>query len=61
VIHIFAGLKVCIHAITPTHESEEFASRASLRIAPASVRTGLDMIRGWMASAWSSAPAIWND
>ncbi len=60
-IHIFAGLKVCIHAITPTHESEEFASSASLRIAPASVSTGLGTIRGRMASAWSSTSAIWRD
>ncbi len=39
-IHIFAGEKVCIHAIRPTQLSSPFASRHSRRIAAASVSTG---------------------
>ncbi len=40
-IHILAGLKVCIQAMTPTHESSALASIMTRRIAAASVSTGL--------------------
>src|SRR3954447_10501288 len=40
-IHIFAGLKVCIHATTPMQLSSALASSISRRMAPASVSTGL--------------------
>ena len=40
-IHIFAGEKVCIHAIRPTQPSAAFASRHSRRIESALVITGV--------------------
>ena len=40
-IHIFAGEKVCIHAITPMQSAAAFASRQSRRIASGVVSTGL--------------------
>ena len=40
-IHIFAGEKVCIHAITPMHVSAAFASSATRRIEPGLVATSL--------------------
>ena len=39
-IHILAGLNVCIHAMTPITPSSEFASSAMRRIASLSVSTG---------------------
>ena len=45
VIHIFAGLNVCIHAITPTHASSAPASMRARRIASVSVSTGLATTR----------------
>ena len=39
-IHIFAGLKVCIHTIIPTTAGSALASNAARRIAAESVSTG---------------------
>ena len=39
-IHIFAGLNVCIHAMTPITSSSAFASSAARRMASESVSTG---------------------
>ena len=39
-IHIFAGLNVCIHAITPITSSRAFTSSARRRIASESFSTG---------------------
>ncbi len=39
-IHIFAGLNVCIHAITPMTSSRAFTSSASRRIESESFSTG---------------------
>ena len=39
-IHIFAGLKVCIHAITPMTSSRAFTSRARRRMLSESFSTG---------------------
>ena len=44
-IHIFAGLKVCIQAITPTQASSDSASSSARRIAALSVSTGLATTR----------------
>ena len=39
-IHILAGEKVCIHAMTPTHAGSELASSICRWIEPASSSTG---------------------
>ena len=53
-IHIFAGLNVCIHAITPTQLSSAFAASITLRIAPASVSTGLATTAAGMSAEAAS-------
>ena len=60
-IHILAGLKVCIQAITPTHESSALASIIVRRIASASLRTGLNTISNGIASEASSVRTISPD
>jgi hypothetical protein len=62
VIHIFAGEKVCIHAITPTHAASALASCSTRRMAADSVSTGLPTISAgsppeaasscWMRRDW---------
>ena len=54
-IHIFAGLKVCIHAITPTQASSDSASIRARRIAAVSVSTGLATTRTGTSAEESSA------
>ena len=54
-IHIFAGLNVCIHAITPTHASSLSASSSARRIAAVSVSTGLLTTRTGTSADASSA------
>ena len=58
VIHIFAGLNVCIHAITPTQRSSAVASSSARRIASASVSTGFVTTRTGRCGDASSAAAI---
>ena len=58
VIHIFAGLNVCIHAITPTHRSSAVASSSARRIASASVSTGFVTTRAGRCGEASRAAAI---
>ena len=55
-IHIFAGEKVCIHAITPTHDSAAFASSATRRIASGLVATSRHTTRTGTSSC-ASRPA----
>src|ERR1035437_7871886 len=55
-IHIFAGEKVCIHAITPMHVSAAFASSAVRRIEPGLAATSLCTTRTGMHSC-ASRPA----
>ncbi len=55
-IHIFAGEKVCIHAITPTHASAAFASSATRRIESGLVATSVHTTRTGI-SACASRPA----
>ena len=64
VIHILAGLNVCIQVITPTQLSSALASRMTRRMPAASVRTGKLTMRvgrfgfssraSAMARAWSA-------
>ena len=60
-IHILAGLKVCIHAMTPTQSSSALASTRARRIASASVSTGLATTRTGTSADASSAPEISPD
>ena len=55
VIHIFAGLNVCIHAMTPTQASSDSASISARRIAAVSVSTGLVTTRTGTSSELSRA------
>ena len=57
-IHIFAGLKVCIHAISPITPSFALASSMSRRIASGPVSTGCQITRTGTSGAASSASAI---
>src|SRR4051812_29652902 len=57
-IHILAGEKVCIQAITPVHESSALASSRTRRMAPASVSTGFHTTSYGMSGALSSCLAI---
>ena len=50
-IHIRAGEKVCIQAMTPMQSGAAVASRKTARIASSVVTTGLGTIRTGMASA----------
>src|SRR5699024_7849027 len=60
-IHIFAGEKVCIHAMTPTQAGSAFAARAVSRIASRSVSTGFQTISTGMSEAASRVSAIVRD
>ncbi len=60
-IHIFAGEKVCIQAISPTQSSEALASRQTRRIAEASVSTGIQRTLTGRPGPSSSASAICRD
>src|SRR3954451_2479327 len=60
-IHILAGEKVCIHAMTPRHASEALASRQTRRMASASVSTGFQTTRTGSAPCPSSRSAICRD
>ncbi len=54
-IHIFAGLKVCIQAITPTTESSALASIAMRRIASVDLSTGIHLtVTGTCSPSWSA-------
>ncbi len=57
-IHIRAGEKVCIQAMTPMQSGAVVASRRTDRIASELVTIGLNTMRTGIASALSSAPAI---
>ncbi len=58
-IHIFAGLKVCIQAMTPTTASFALASRNSRLIASLSVSTGFQtMVTGMSADAPRAAAML---
>ena len=57
-IHIFAGLNVCIQAMTPIVLSLAFASIAARRIDAESVSTGFQTTRTGMSPASSSILAI---
>ncbi len=64
VIHILAGEKVCIQAITPRQSGSTLASCMTRRIAAASVSTGLPTSSAdsppaavsmrWIAAVWSA-------
>ena len=56
-IHIRAGEKVCIHAITPTHSSSALASASTRRMASASVSGSRSTIAIGMAGLSLSASA----
>ncbi len=58
-IHILAGENVCIQATTPTHSSEEVASRQARRIASAVVSTGRQT-RGTESRAASVSTIRWD-
>ena len=58
VIHIFAGEKVCIQAITPTTLSSAFASSAIRRIESESLSTGFQVTVTGMSLAACSASEI---
>ncbi len=60
-IHIFAGEKVCIHAITPIQASSALASRQIRRIESASVSTSFQTIRGARSPDASSCSARSRD
>jgi hypothetical protein len=60
-IHIFAGEKVCIQAMTPTHRGSAFASRHTRRIASGVVNTGLAVTLDGMAEDASSSRTIRDD
>ena len=57
-IHIFAGLKVCIHAMTPITSSRAFTSSASRRMLSASVSTGFQTTRTGLPC--SPAATCWD-
>ena len=61
VIHIFAGLNVCIQAMMPMHASSAFASSITRRIAPASVSTGLATTRAGTSAEAPSVSETWRD
>src|SRR5215213_11436876 len=61
VIHIFAGLNVCIHVTTPTQSSSALASSMTRRMAPASVSTGLATTGTGICSAPSRASEMTRD
>ena len=60
-IHIFAGLNVCIHAITPITLSSRLAASMTRRISSGVVTTGCQTTRTGIASAAASAPAMARD
>ena len=60
-IHILAGLKVCIQAMTPITASLSFAASMTRRISSGWVSTGFHTILTGTAEAASSAPAICED
>src|SRR3954447_26749848 len=60
-IHILAGEKVCIQAMTPMQASEVPASRQSRRMASASVSTGFQTTRTGIVSCPSSSSAMRRD
>ena len=60
-IHIFAGLNVCIQAITPMQVSSELASSMTRRIEAASVSTGLATTGNGTAPEASSTSEIPRD
>ena len=53
-IHIFAGEKVCIHAMTPTQLGSAFAASITSRIDSASRRTAFHV------TATGSSPDSWS-
>ncbi len=57
-IHIFAGLNVCIQAITPITWSAAFTSRAMRRIESASLSTGFQTTVTGMSLEACRASAI---
>lgn len=57
-IHILAGLKVCIQAVTPMTESSRLASSIVRRIESASVSTGFQTSRTGTSEAAASSSAI---
>ena len=57
-IHIFAGLKVCIHAITPTQRSAAVAARQAAGIPSGDFTTGLNTTRTGIEADSSSPVAM---
>jgi hypothetical protein len=57
-IHIFAGEKVCIHRISPTHGGDAFASPRSPRTSSGVLTTGLNTTRHGTRGDRSRAAAI---
>jgi len=60
-IHIFAGLNVCIQAMTPTQASLALAAVITCRMAAASVSTGWATTATGMSLAAASASETWRD
>ncbi len=60
-IHILAGEKVCIQAMTPTQVLLALASRQTLSIASGLLTTGLATILTGTGLAASSPAAIWAE
>ena len=59
-IHILAGEKVCIQAMTPTQSGLESASCRTAEMASGVVTTGLATIRTGMSAASSRQRAMWR-
>ena len=60
-IHILAGEKVCIQAMTPMQASSALAASTAARMASRSLRTGFHTIGTGTASASSSQAATCRD